>query len=164
MKTTKLQYKAKTIEGVIQAPGERMREEVKEHFLNTNLIIEIRLDRKKRTTAENNYYWGVILVHLLRAFKDFECPWLSEHNPEHLQHIHEIVKQKFFFDSAPNIIDPEGNVYKGKLTTTGQNTVEWEEKMTAIRTWAFEVFGITIPLPNENLTNPLDSLLVDRSE
>lgn len=157
MKLTKLQYKASTKDGTLEAPGKLMRAEIAEHFPNTQLIIEIRLDRRKRTTPENNYYWSVILVHLLRAFADFEHPWLSEHNPEHINHIHEIVKRKFFFDSAPDIVDPEGNVYKGKLTTTNESTVDWEEKMAAIRAWAYEVFGINIPLPNEvlNEANPL---------
>ena len=158
MKPTKLQYKATTVDGALQAPGKLMRKEIAEHFPNTNLIIEIRLDRRKRTTPENDYYWSVILVHLLRAFADFDHPWLSEHNPEHINHIHEIVKMKFFFDSAPDLVDPEGNVYKGKLTTTGESTVTWEKKMTEIRAWAYEMFSITIPLPNECLTNPLDSL------
>lgn len=149
--TTTLKYQARTEDGTLHAPGKLMRKEISEHFRNCDLEIIIRKSTRKRTNPENRYYWGCVLVHLVRAFKESGHPELSEHNPDDVANMHEVVKQRFFQDSAPTFTDPDGCVYFGKLTTTNETTATWEEKMQQIRTWVQESFRYTIPLPNEFL-------------
>jgi hypothetical protein len=45
-----------------------------------------------------------------------------------------------------------GEVIKLSKSTTELSTIEWEEYMDQIRTFATEFLNITIPLPNETLT------------
>lgn len=149
--TTKLKYQGRTENGKMVSKWDLIKKEVAEHLPNCEWTLTFQRSIKKRSNPQNKYYRGVICVHVLRAIKGNGHPELNEHNPDHIDHIHELLKQKFFMDSAPTITLPNGKTYKGKLTTTTETSATWEEKMVAIRQWAYDIFSITIPLPNEVL-------------
>lgn len=151
MKPTKLTYEAENINGNLWLPIKLIEADVKEYYPNSNLIIEIKEDRPKRSNDQNRYYRGVVLKYYLRGFKEAGNTWLNENIKDHLDHVHEIIKARFFSDTAPIITLPDGSKAKGKPTTTKESTVQWEERMKLLRQTAFEWFGYTIPLPNEVL-------------
>jgi len=112
----------------------------------------IRLDARKRTLLENNYYWGVVIVVFASYGMDEEY-W------------HNLFKVKFI---GPSITgekkinaerwSPDGVIDVGaNLTTTEMTTVKFENYLRKIREWGSTSeflrtqFGnaIFVPLPNE---------------
>lgn len=98
---------------------------------------------KKRTTGkyketideesnQNGYLWGVVLPIL--------CDFFGMPAFEML----DALRPLFFFE----VNDKDPNIKRLK-STTEYNTLEWEEKMQEIRTWAITEHAIHIPTPNE---------------
>lgn len=110
-----------------------------EAFLKTKSALEgkdvsvvISAWRKARSTPQNRYYHGVVI------------PLIAESTGYTNTETHEILKQMFF--------SKEVTIGKKTVliaTTTKENTVEWEEKMSMIRSWASGDLHIFIPEPNE---------------
>lgn len=59
---------------------------------------------------------------------------------------------KFKFLKKDILLDADtGEMASIIKSTADLNTGEWEDFMEQIRAWAAEIFGIEIPLPNEQL-------------
>lgn len=96
--------------------------------------IIIRRHRKTRTNPQNAYYFGVVVK------------LISEHTGYTPDETHEIIKQLFFAREIEI-----GDRIVTIATTTKENTQQWEDKMTMIRTWASGELGIFIPAPHEEV-------------
>jgi len=102
--------------------------------------IEIKKHFKKRSLSQNAYYWGVVVEMVYLGLRDAGFDDVQDR-----EDAHEVLKAMFFtktlhsekFDNLVQVI-----------STTKYSTAEFEEKMDAIRRWAFEYLGITIPPPN----------------
>jgi hypothetical protein len=103
------------------------------------VTIQIKKKRNRRSQGEtgrgnqNGYYHGVVIPIL--------CDYFG-YTPEEM---HEALKYKF--NRLPEI------EYEGLpkiMSTASLNTVEFEEYMSKIRSWASADHGIYIPQPNEN--------------
>ena len=88
--------------------------------------------KKRRSTNQNDYYWGVVIAIL----SDF-----TGYSPEEM---HEALKNKFlgFYDKKTGL-----RVVSSSAELT---TADFENYLSQIRAWAGEN-GIFIPLPNEQL-------------
>ncbi|MDP2654910.1 MAG: hypothetical protein Q8Q08_12890 [Candidatus Omnitrophota bacterium] len=89
----------------------------------------VRRYRKDRSNNQNKYYWAVPVKILADAFGYF---------PDEM---HEALKFKFL-----RLTD--GPLERTR-STASLSTVEKEEYLARIRTWALTEHGIRIPLPNE---------------
>jgi hypothetical protein len=90
--------------------------------------------RKNRSNNQNRYYWGVVIKILSDEF-GFEA-----------DEMHEVLKQKFQVKETLRIGKEDYVVVK---PTHNQNTTEFEEYLSHIRTWASVEMGISIPLPHD---------------
>lgn len=101
---------------------------------------------KKRTTAQNSYYWGVIIEYFIQGYKEtngFEmCTEITNYNTgqffriplsknEQAQKAHELLKQEF---------------NNGK-STTENDTYSQEKYHKYCREFIREWFGVEVPLP-----------------
>lgn len=97
--------------------------------------ISISKYKRKRTNPENSYYWGVIIEMLFK-----ETGWFS--TPDDW---HEYLKATF--NAA--LFHVDGKEIKVPRSTASLSTVEFEEYLSRIRTWAAMELNISIPEPNE---------------
>ena len=88
---------------------------------------------KQRSNDQNRYYWGVVI----KLLKDE-----TGHSPEEL---HEILKLKFLLKTY-QLKDKQ---FPGVASTADLSTMEFEDLMAKIRSWASLDLGIYIPAPNE---------------
>lgn len=100
-------------------------------FSGQRIELIIRKPKSKRSTLQNNYYWGVV-VELLSSELGYDQ-----------DELHEILKYKFLKkESALN-----GMEYV--KSTTKLTTGEFEDYLEKIRRWSAEFLNINVPEPNE---------------
>jgi hypothetical protein len=85
--------------------------------------------RKPRSNNQNAYYWGVVLSILAKQFGYSE------------DEMHEALKQLFLTDKT--------QVIPKVRNTSSLNTLEMEDFLSRVRTWASLEHNCYIPLPNE---------------
>lgn len=97
--------------------------------------IQILIEKRKRIRSQqqNRYYWGCVIDLLCEGFG-----WLDPDGPEEM---HEYLKMKFLAKQ------------RGPITTSRSSasltTIEFEEYMSLVRSWASLEHSIYIPEPNE---------------
>ncbi len=96
--------------------------------------ISIDKQSKSRSLNQNAYYHGVVI----RAFTTANIGYNAEE-------IHQLLAERFISYER----DVKGKSFKFTRSTTSLTTVEMEEYLSNIRTFAGEFFGIFIPKPNE---------------
>lgn len=103
--------------------------------LGQNIEVEVivRKRRKKRSMAENNYYWGVVIATLVPEMG------LTD------KQVHEFLKKEFLLQE----IQIKGKMYNIIRSTTDLSTIEMEDYLEKVRTWSAIELGCVIPLPNE---------------
>jgi len=111
------------------------------HFNNKEVCIEVFKKKKRRSTPQNKYYWGVIIPCIQNGFFETQGEWLNINNT------HEFLKSNFNYKELTN--KDTGEVLKLGLTTTTKTTIEFEEYLDKCRAFANEFLNIKIPLPNE---------------
>lgn len=97
----------------------------------------IRKPKTTRSKNQNAYYWGVVLKII------------SDHTGHSENEIHEVLKV-VFLGKRIELETKNGIVHKvvGK-STTEITTVQMEEYLSKVRTWASVELGLYIPEPNE---------------
>jgi hypothetical protein len=113
-------------------------------FEGTRIKITIEKLYKQRSLRQNGYYWGVIILYFQQGvseqwgeFKDSkEC--------------HQELKKECNWKEVVNI--KTGQIHKSIQSTRYLTTVEFEEYEERCRRLIFDYFGLTVPLPNEQLT------------
>lgn len=94
-----------------------------------------------RTTAQNRYYWGVVLLMCRNAIRETE----GDESIDSAQ-VHEFFKLKYHFRE---IVDYEtGEVSRVAITTTFDDPVEFMEYIEKIRDFAAKYLNISIPDPS----------------
>lgn len=107
-------------------------EGLKKYLLSLgDLEVQVLVEKKKkwRSDNQNRYYWGVV-IDILGSELGY--------NPEEM---HEALKWQF--------LRVEGGKIPTVKSTASLSTVEFEDYMGQIRTWASIEFGVYIPEPNE---------------
>jgi hypothetical protein len=119
----------------IQSDGSKLRLDdwlIKNH----NQVVNINLskERKKRTSKENNFYWGVI-IKILGDFFGYTS-----------QEMHDALKYQFLRIEIP------GKPITIKSTADENfTTIDAEKYYEQIRQWAAREYGVFIPLPGEKV-------------
>lgn len=125
----------------------RTRERIHELLLtleNKQIEVTIKRKRKTRSNPQNAYYWGVVIPLLVDGIYNQWGEYQSK------EQAHELLKERFCFNEVVN--EDTGEVIKLKKSTTYLTTVEMEIYLEQCRQFLNEWFGITAPLPNEQLT------------
>ena len=105
--------------------------------------LTIRRATKQRSENQNRYYWGVIVP----IWQDLLLKeWGELRNKEYT---HEFLKANCGYEERVN--EATGEILRVPKSTTENTTVEQEEYHTACRLLAHDMFGVEIPLPNEQL-------------
>lgn len=101
---------------------------------------------RKRSNAQNSYYWPVIIEYVLEGLID------NGYRREALdpETVHEYLKNKFLKHMKRRVVNPATKKYITlQPTTTKLTTWEFMDYMEAIAQWAAEYLSISIPEPNK---------------
>jgi hypothetical protein len=109
------------------------------------LVIAIKEQKRKRSNQANAYLWGVVYPPIVAAFRDHGNVVDSE--DVHLfckQHVCKLQK---------SLVTPDGEVLHLVGSTRIFSTIEFSDYIEAVRAWAVETLGVTIPLPYEEVAS-----------
>jgi hypothetical protein len=109
------------------------------HTLNGIVVLTVEKYRRKRSSNQNRWYFGVVLK------------LISDHTGEDVQSLHEAFKMQF-----SEMRDVHG--LKVPQRTSGMDTTDFSQHCERVRQWAAEFLGLNIPDPTPDFENqPLDS-------
>lgn len=96
--------------------------------------ISLKKSKPTRSLAQSRYYWGVVLAYL------------SEETGYTKDESHQLM-QRMFLKYAKDVPDKKPQMFV--RSTTSLSTIEMNEYIEQIRTFAVSELGIYIPDPNE---------------
>lgn len=96
--------------------------------------ISLKKSKPTRSLAQSRYYWGVVLAYL------------SEETGYTKDEAHQLM-QRMFLKYAKDVPDKKPQMFV--RSTTSLSTIEMNEYIEQIRTFAVSELGIYIPDPNE---------------
>lgn len=109
-------------------------------FPGKKLRIEISMHRKRRTDAQNAYYFAVVIPVVTRMLRDFGNDVNEIDTHEYLKlNVMKLGKMVMGPNNVPQLLPG---------SSTEIPIDEWSDKMEMIRAWAAKE-GTTIPLPGE---------------
>lgn len=121
--------------------------------------VKVTIERffRKITKKEINYYWGVIIEHWKNIIlQEWGEIWTKDE-------VHEFLKREFNaeevvdYETGEIIFNPTTNKPFTKTKSITKNTTkDQEEYHEKCRQVAWEMFEYQIPLPNEDLSQPID--------
>ena len=126
-------------------------------FEGKEVEINVRRKRKRRSNAQNAYYWSVLIPHIMAGLKDMGMRVkLTDHDQwmlEILQSMdskttHEFLKKRFI--ESIKVDTDTGEIIKNEQSTKKMTVSEFMDYMAPIFDWARDFLGIKIPLPGEN--------------
>ena len=129
MKKWTLRAKIKDEKIIPETPSELY--EAKKQLEGENILLVIEKWYARRSNAQNNYYWGVII------------DILGFDTGSDKDDLHEFLKQEF--SSKKKIFGRDI-----PSSTSKMSTVQFEEYASNIRRWASRDLGIYIPEPHES--------------
>lgn len=117
------------------------------HLDGKKVLIALSEVKRKRSDQQNRYYWGVVVKLVTDAFRDAG-------NMVNAEDVHDFLKQHVGKLSQV-LVTPDGEVLRGPGSTARLTTTEFSNYVEAVRAWAAEVLGLSIPSPDETseLTN-----------
>lgn len=130
------------------ARNRKMLAHVITEFNGKDITITIVNKRKVRSSPQNRYYWGVVVVLIQAAMLE---SWGERYNKEE---IHEMLKSKFLYTEKVN--EATGEIIQMGRSTTDNTTAQQEEYHIDCREFAKEWFNVEIPLPNEQIEIELE--------
>jgi len=96
---------------------------------------------KKRSDAENRYYWGCVINDFITGFEESTGQEITP------TEAHELLKIHCNGIEIPN--EATGEILKVGRTTAKLSTIEMEEYLDRCRMFIFDWFNITVLLPGE---------------
>ena len=138
----KYEINTKVINGNLSTTRKRIKE-VLNSFEGKEITLTIQKKKKRRSNAQNAYYWGVVIPLMAEAVKNEWGELLS------YEKCHEFFKMRFLFTERVN--HDTGEIIKIPKSTTENTTSDQEDYHTEIRHFMFEYFNVTVSLPNEQI-------------
>lgn len=133
-------------EGQIMLP--KQFREWMQSFEGKEFILTVKEYRATRSVRQNNYYWGVVIPHMVAGFVAAGNVWLNPANRKHCEMIHEVLIERFL-SNGEDLVMPDGSVRKSRSSTTKANTKEFAEFIERVKAFAIDTMGITIPEAGE---------------
>lgn len=113
-------------------------------FEGKQVVIKIEKFKKKRSTQQNRFYYGVIIPIVQNCLKEAGHIMTSEST-------HDLIKLKFLKETL-FVNETTGEVIERIKSTTELSTSQFMDLLAEINNFTFEYFGVTLPNPNDDLT------------
>lgn len=113
-------------------------------FEGKQIVIKIEKAKKKRSTQQNRFYYGVIIPIVQNCLKDAGHIMTSEST-------HDLIKLKFLKE-ALFVNEETGEVIERIKSTTELSTSQFMDLLAEINNFTFEYFGVSLPSPTDDLT------------
>jgi hypothetical protein len=117
-------------------------------FEGKQIVIKIEKLKKKRSTQQNRFYYGVIIPIVQNCLKEAGHLMTNEST-------HDLIKLKFLKE-ALFVNEQTGEVIERIKSTTELSTSQFMDLLAEINNFTFEYFGVTLPSPNDDLTLKLE--------
>lgn len=115
-----------------------------ETFEGKQIVIKIEKFKKKRSTQQNRFYYGVIIPIVQNCLKEAGHIMTNEST-------HDLIKLKFLKETL-FVNETTGEVIERIKSTTELSTSQFMDLLTEINNFTFEYFGVNLPSPNDDLT------------
>jgi hypothetical protein len=113
-------------------------------FEGKQIVIKIEKSKKKRSTQQNRFYYGVIIPIVQNCLKEAGHIMTNEST-------HDLIKLKFLKE-ALFVNEETGEVIERIKSTTELSTSQFMDLLAEINNFTFEYFGVILPSPNDDLT------------
>jgi hypothetical protein len=113
-------------------------------FEGKQIVIKIEKAKKKRSTQQNRFYYGVIIPIVQNCLKEAGHIMTNEST-------HDLIKLKFLKE-ALFVNEETGEVIERIKSTTELSTSQFMDLLAEINNFTFEYFGVTLPSPTDDLT------------
>ena len=117
-------------------------------FENKQIVIKIEKFKKKRSTQQNRFYYGVIIPIVQNCLKEAGHIMTNEST-------HDLIKLKFLKETL-FVNEDTGEVIERIKSTTELSTSQFMDLLAEINNFTFDYFGVLLPSPNEDLTLNLE--------
>jgi hypothetical protein len=117
-------------------------------FEGKQIVIKIEKAKKKRSTQQNRFYYGVIIPIVQNCLKEAGHIMTNEST-------HDLIKLKFLKETL-FVNEETGEVIERIKSTTELSTSQFMNLLAEINNFTFEYFGVTLPNPNDDLTLKLE--------
>ncbi len=117
-------------------------------FEGKQIIIKIEKAKKKRSTQQNRFYYGVIIPIVQNCLKEAGHVMTNENT-------HDLIKLKFLKETL-FVNETTGEVIERIKSTTELSTSQFMDLLAEINNFTFEYFGVSLPSPNDDLTLNLE--------
>ena len=108
----------------------------------TEFEVIVRKKKRYRSIPLNRYYFGIVVVSIRNAFREFG-------NDVDSELVHEFLKARFHYSEF--VDEKSGEIIKLPKSTTEMSNTEFIEYIERIKQFAAETLGIYIADPNEQL-------------
>ena len=115
-----------------------------ETFEGKQVVIKIEKFKKKRSTQQNRFYYGIILPIVQNCLKEAGHIMTNEST-------HDLIKLKFLKETL-FVNEDTGEVIERIKSTTELSTSQFMDLLAEINNFTFEYFGVNLPSPNDDLT------------
>lgn len=115
-----------------------------ETFEGKQVVIKIEKFKKKRSTQQNRFYYGIILPIVQNCLKEAGHIMTNEST-------HDLIKLKFLKE-ALFVNETTGEIIERIKSTTELSTSQFMDLLAEINNFTFEYFGVSLPSPNDDLT------------
>lgn len=140
----KLQSYANISNGVMKVIHKDKFTEAIKSLTNGRYSITIEKVYSKRSNPQNSYLWGIVYKLVYEGL--IEAGY--EKTDINIEWVHDYCKKTFLKN---DIVNKDGEVLEGVLSTTALTTVQFMQYLSDIQKWASEYLSINIPDPGENL-------------
>lgn len=113
-------------------------------FENKQVVIKIEKFKKKRSTQQNRFYYGIVIPILQNCLKEAGHIMTNEST-------HDLIKLKFLKETL-FVNETTGEVIERIKSTTELSTSQFMDLLAEINNFTFEYFGVSLPSPNDDLT------------
>jgi len=113
-------------------------------FEGKQVVIKIEKFKKKRSTQQNRFYYGIILPIVQNCLKEAGHIITNDST-------HDLIKLKFLKETL-FVNEETGEVIERIKSTTELSTSQFMDLLAEINNFTFEYFGVSLPSPNDDLT------------
>ena len=113
-------------------------------FEGKQIVIKIEKFKKKRSTQQNRFYYGVIIPIVQNCLKEAGHVMTNEST-------HDLIKLKFLKETL-FVNEDTGEIIERIKSTTELSTSQFMDLLAEINNFTFEYFGVSLPSPNDDLT------------
>ena len=117
-------------------------------FEGKQIVIKIEKFKKKRSTQQNRFYYGVIIPIVQNCLKEAGHVMTNEST-------HDLIKLKFLKETL-FVNEDTGEIIERIKSTTELSTSQFMDLLAEINNFTFEYFGVILPSPNDDLTLKLE--------